>query len=170
MHWLKIFTRLRMRNMLPPANEVWGKVIFLHLFVILFTGGVPDTPQTRYTPLGPDTPPRDQVHPQEQTPPGPGTPSGAAHAGRYGQHAGGMHPTGMQSCTLNIFSKTDFTNCCAFSVIWETSNSRFSFSNDVSLNKMQLNVDANKYENEYRLKYILPQPDGIVAGSLESAN
>ena len=25
---------------LPPANEVWGKVIFLHLFVILFTGGV----------------------------------------------------------------------------------------------------------------------------------
>ena len=23
----------------PPANEVWGKVIFLHLFVILFTGG-----------------------------------------------------------------------------------------------------------------------------------
>ena len=24
-----------------PANEVWGKVIFLHLFVILFTGGVP---------------------------------------------------------------------------------------------------------------------------------
>ena len=24
---------------LPPASEVWGKVIFLHLFVILFTGG-----------------------------------------------------------------------------------------------------------------------------------
>ena len=24
---------------LPPANEVWGKVIFLHLFVILFMGG-----------------------------------------------------------------------------------------------------------------------------------
>ena len=24
---------------LLPANEVWGKVIFLHLFVILFTGG-----------------------------------------------------------------------------------------------------------------------------------
>ena len=26
--------------LLPPANEVWGKVIFLHLSVILFTGGV----------------------------------------------------------------------------------------------------------------------------------
>ena len=25
--------------LLPPANEVWGKVIFLHLSVILFTGG-----------------------------------------------------------------------------------------------------------------------------------
>ena len=25
--------------LLPPANEVWGKVIFLHLFVILFRGG-----------------------------------------------------------------------------------------------------------------------------------
>ena len=24
---------------LPPTNEVWGKVIFLHLFVIMFTGG-----------------------------------------------------------------------------------------------------------------------------------
>ena len=24
---------------LPPANEVWGKVVFLHLCVILFTGG-----------------------------------------------------------------------------------------------------------------------------------
>ena len=27
------------RSYLPPANEVWGKVIFLHLSVILFTGG-----------------------------------------------------------------------------------------------------------------------------------
>ena len=47
--------------LLPPANEVWGKVIFLHLFVILFTGGStwPGTPPwTRYTPL-------DQVHPAQ---------------------------------------------------------------------------------------------------------
>ena len=26
-------------KLLPPANEVWGKVIFLHLSFILFTGG-----------------------------------------------------------------------------------------------------------------------------------
>ena len=25
--------------LLPPANEVWGKAIFSHQFVILFTGG-----------------------------------------------------------------------------------------------------------------------------------
>ena len=37
--------------------------------------------------------------PLEQTPSlGPGTPLRAVHAGRYGQQAGGMHPTGMQSC------------------------------------------------------------------------
>ena len=28
-----------MKALLPPANEVWGKVKFLHQFVILFTGG-----------------------------------------------------------------------------------------------------------------------------------
>ena len=27
------------QGFLPPANEVWGKVMFLHLSVILFTGG-----------------------------------------------------------------------------------------------------------------------------------
>ena len=58
----------------PPANEVWGKVIFLHLSVILFTGGgVPGqvSPLTRHKPLPPGTrhtardqahPPGDQVH------------------------------------------------------------------------------------------------------------
>ena len=44
----------------------WGKVMFLQVCVILFTGGVPDQvhtpPGTRYTPPGPGThPPRDQV-------------------------------------------------------------------------------------------------------------
>ena len=32
--------------------------------------------------------------PQDQAPPGAGTPH-AVYAGRYGQEAGGMHPTGM---------------------------------------------------------------------------
>ena len=56
-----IFLLLSWYAFLPPANEVWGKVIFLHLSVILFTvgGGVClsvcwDT----HPPPGPDPPPR----------------------------------------------------------------------------------------------------------------
>ena len=64
--------------LLPPANEVWGKAIFLHLSVILFTGGYLGryTPQAgthpmgRYTPLGRHTP--RQVHPPDRYPPTPG--------------------------------------------------------------------------------------------------
>ena len=78
----------------PPANEVWGKVIFLHLSVILFRGAYLGryplgryTPQQvtpwagthtpgRYTPLA-GTPPR-QVHPPGRyTPLGSYTPSNA---------------------------------------------------------------------------------------------
>ena len=71
------------------------------------------SPGTRHTPL------RNQAHIPEQTPPWsrhppPPTPDqtcpqsrhplpGAVHAGRYGQQAGGMHPTGMQSCMLCKF-------------------------------------------------------------------
>ena len=54
-----------------------GKVMFLHLSVILLKGGVADTPRA-------DTP--------WETPPC------TVHAGRYRQQVGGMHPTGMQSC------------------------------------------------------------------------
>ena len=54
-------------------------------------------PGTRYTPSGTmySPPPQDQVHPppRDQV-----HPSRAVHAGRYGQQAGGMHPTGMHSC------------------------------------------------------------------------
>ena len=48
--------------------------------------------------------PPDQASPDQSPPPKPGTPPrtrhppGAEHAGRYGQCAGGTHPTGMQSC------------------------------------------------------------------------
>ena len=33
-------------------------------------------------------------------------PLGAVHAGRYGQQAGGTHPTGMHSCFVNVFQLT----------------------------------------------------------------
>ena len=59
------------------------------------------------TPSRADTPPspRRSRHPLplSRHPP-PGTPLCAVHAGRYGQQAGGMHPTGMQSCSLVILA------------------------------------------------------------------
>ena len=81
-------------------NEVVAKVIFLHLFVILFTGGG-CLPQCM---LG--YPPREQTprsrHPPEQTLPGADTPQSRHPPGKqtlaYDQWAAGMHPTGMHSC------------------------------------------------------------------------
>ena len=43
------------------------------------------------------------VHAGIPYPPGADTPPCAVHAGRYGQQAGGMHPTGMQSCNYNNY-------------------------------------------------------------------
>ena len=68
----------------------------------------PGTPQTRYPPNqvhppGPGTPPMTRYTPWDQVhPPGPGTPPGTEHCGRYGQRAGGTHPTGMQLVYLCI--------------------------------------------------------------------
>ena len=66
-------------------------------------------PPREQTPLGPGTPPWeqtpwDQAPPKEQTPAEQAPPC-AVHAGRYGQQAGGMHPTGMQSCFSNTFGR-----------------------------------------------------------------
>ena len=45
--------------------------------------------------------------PRDQTPLGPDTLPRSRHAGRYGQQAGVLHPTGMHSCLINLF-----TNVC----------------------------------------------------------
>ena len=70
-------------------------------------------PRNKY-PLEPGTcPPEPGTCPPQtrQAPPSPGPgipsgpgppPTGTEHTGRYGQRAGGMHPTGMQSCLLLI--------------------------------------------------------------------
>ena len=111
----------------------WGKVMFLHVSVILFTGGWGVCPIACWdtSPLGPEAgtpwdqaPPRagttrtrhspgTRYHPGAGTLHPPGTrhplelalPPSAVHAGIYGQQASGMHPTGMQSCYAIFFSK-----------------------------------------------------------------
>ena len=79
-------------NIYRPQRS-WGKVMFLHVSVILLTrGGVCLSACWDSRPPWEQTPPPRSRPPWEQTPPPP------VHAGRYGQQAGGMHPTGMQSC------------------------------------------------------------------------
>ena len=104
------------RQLLPPANEVWGKVIFSVACVknSVHRGGLPQCILGYHPPPGADTPLRadtspDQAPPDHQAPPLDQAPPAAdppldqappcaVHAGRYGQQTGGMHPTGMQSC------------------------------------------------------------------------
>ena len=81
-------------NLLPPANEVWGKVIFLHLSVILFTGGSTwaGNPHEQIHPL-PGIPLSGQVHPLTGTLPWAGTPHWQVHPpGRYTPDTGQVHP------------------------------------------------------------------------------
>ena len=70
----------------------WGKVMFLHMSVILFTGGVCLSACW-------DTPPGPDPLGSAQAPPI------AVHAGTYGQQAGGTHPTGMHSCLAKCLPK-----------------------------------------------------------------
>ena len=101
----------------------WGKVIFsvacvknsvhrggsapLHAGIPPWDQAPPEPDTTQ--PLAPDTQPWDQTPPGTKHPPGPDTsplgpgtppPQQCMHAGRYGQQAGGTHPTGMQFCLL----------------------------------------------------------------------
>ena len=104
--FIKAATFARLFRLLPPANEVWGKVIFSEACVKNFVhGGVPGqvppgpgTPRTKYTPPdqvhpeGPGTPQtmythQDQV-PRDQVPPGLGTPPQTRYTLRQ------VHPPG----------------------------------------------------------------------------
>ena len=79
----------------------WGKVIFSQASVVPFTGegGLPQC-MLGYHPL-----------------PGPGRHPPAEHTGRYSQRAGGMHPTGIQSCfsmflRLLVLTISSKNRCC----------------------------------------------------------
>ena len=103
----------------------FAKVMFLHLSVShSVQGGVLPQCMMGYTPQQ-QTPPWQQTPPQEadtpweadtpspgsrhppaaDTPPGRRHPPRAVHAWRYGQQAGGTHPTGMHTC---IFLKPSY--------------------------------------------------------------
>ena len=92
------YTKLAMS--LPPANEVWGKVIFSQAGVknsvhgggsVLLHAGITPPLARRPTP-GKEIRPGKADPPQGDPPPG--------KDGRYGQR-GSMHPTAMQSCFVS---------------------------------------------------------------------
>ena len=111
---------------LPPANEVWGKVIFSEACVknpVHREGGSASVHAGIPHPAG-------SRHPSPQTrhPPGAGTPSPWTRyppKTRYGQQAGGKHPTGMQSC-YNCKCKGDVVTSCDRCTIHVLSQANFT--------------------------------------------
>ena len=113
-------------------NEVGARLCFhRHVWFCSQGGGLPRCMLGYHPPPGADSPgrghppPPDSVHrggglPQCMLgyhPPGadtprsrhPPCPPAAEHAGRYGQRAGGTHPTGMQSCFKSLHYCQIFT-------------------------------------------------------------
>ena len=97
--------------LLPPATKFGQGYIFTGMCDSVHRGGVgipacteADPPPPGADPPWEQTPPRSRHPPGADTPPGqdpPGAdtpPPGAEHSTRYGQCAGGTHPTGRQSC------------------------------------------------------------------------
>ena len=86
-------------KLLPPANEVCEGYVFTRVLSFCPQGEeyLAGKPPGRYTPPDQVQPPGLGTPPEQVAPPGTGTPPGA---GRYGQQAGGTHPTGMHSCWI----------------------------------------------------------------------
>ena len=123
-HTITLYTEYQCELVITGRNEVVAKVMFLHVCVILFTGGGSpgresppgqgeypldqgEPPRTREnqprpgrTPRTRQTPPRPGRHPppdQADTPQTRQTPPGE-QTPEYGLRAAGTHPTGMHSC------------------------------------------------------------------------
>ena len=94
-HMVLIKSDVTSINVIFTARKVWSKVIFLHLSVILFMGGVPgQVPPWVGTPLA-GTPPWAGTSPGRYTPSGRYTPQQCMLG--YTQQVGDMHDTGMYS-------------------------------------------------------------------------
>ena len=109
---------------LPPANEVWGKVIFSEACVknSVHGGSTWSGTSGQVHPLGRYTP-KDQVHPLGRYPPNRYT-LRAVHAARYRQEAGDTHPTGMHSCSRFLLKFTAFQDYSRCTVIFQVFGSR----------------------------------------------
>ena len=99
------------KRFLPPANEVCEGYVFTRVCHSVHGAGstwagIP--PGIRY-------PPRTRYTPRTRYPPG------AVHAGRYGQQAGGTHPTGVHSCFLQCLNIFRISMDCTSIAFWKSS-------------------------------------------------
>ena len=85
---------------LPPANEIWGKVIFSQASVILFPGGGEWLPSMHHRSHDQGVLHPGEVCIQEGLHPdgGRGVEQILSDTMVYGQQAGGTLPTGLHSC------------------------------------------------------------------------
>ena len=95
----------------PPGTRYTTPLDQVHPRDQVHPPGPGTPPGTRYTP-------QDQVHPLHQIPPPRTSNPRAVHAGKYGQQAGGTHPTGMHSCyCMNLFGPVLFGSKHLLSIV-----------------------------------------------------
>ena len=105
----------------------FAKVMFLHVSVCPRGRGVHGQvpPHRPGSPPGPGTPPRPGTPPWTRYTPRLFThPPRAVHAGRYGQQAGGTHPTGMHSCLVINFLLNNDRHFIIIQCIYSTKGNR----------------------------------------------
>ena len=112
--------RYSQTSLLQPSLSC-GKVMFLHLSVILFTGGRGCLADTH--PLGRHTPPG--RHPQSDTAPWADTPPRQTR--QTATAADGTHPTGMHSCLDShlTFHDAKMVTCPIVRIFWELHEEKF---------------------------------------------
>ena len=119
---LKVLQKTTMKKfgIVTTRKLSWGKVIFSVACVKNsvhrgeYLGRY--TPQAG-TPPGQVHPPWADTPPQAGTPPRAGIPPRAVHAGRYGQQAGGTHPTGMHSCLMMLAKSVAYLHVVALTSV-----------------------------------------------------
>ena len=126
-YWNAILFCLQSPSVFTARKEIGARLCFHKRVWFCSQGWCLPQFMLGYTPpRGTDTPPPEQTPPTgADTPQVPGTPPSAEHAGRYGQEAGGRHPTGMHSylfwyCFLSINITEDIYSKISHSSSFET--------------------------------------------------
>ena len=92
-------------NFYRPQTKLREGYVFTGVCDSVHKGGVlPHCMLGHHPPSWQGRPPWQGDPPGKETPLGKADPPCTVHAGGYGQQAGGMHPTGRQSCKITVFT------------------------------------------------------------------